>query len=79
MTSIGFFVGAIASRELSTDTADRALNNSMHTNTVNESVWGNSRPELRNRASQVVPSGGSHVDPHLLQDDSCFSDIPCDL
>ena len=76
MTSIGFFVGAIANRELSTDTADNALNNSMHTNTVSDKVCGNSRPELRNRASQVVPSGGCQVDPHLPQEDSCFSDIP---
>jgi hypothetical protein len=73
---MGFFVGDIVSSELSTDTADKALNNSMQTKTVSERVCGNSRPELRNRASQVVPSGGVQVDPHLLHDDNCFSDIP---
>jgi hypothetical protein len=76
ITSIGFLFGPIVKRELSTETADRALNNSMHTNTVSDSVCGNSRPELRKRSSQVVPSGGDQVDPHLLHDESCLRDMP---
>ena len=70
MTSIGFFIGPMVKRELSTDTADRALNNSMHTNTVRERVWGDSRPGPLNRESHDIPSGGFQVDPHLPQDDS---------
>lgn len=69
-TSIGFLFGPMVNRELSTDTADKALNNSMHTNTVSERVCGDLRPEPWKRASHDDPSVGDQEVPHLLHEES---------